>query len=161
MAKVELTEKKQAKASAWFKRIEEIETYRAALERKQDSAKTEKDTLLKQLQDLNVDYFTVIDEVAANTINNKRRVIKDRIADLDMVLAMDVKAIVRGKLFHDDEFKELHRQSQNEYIQFRDEVDAEIKALEKQIEQLEELRKEHKHIIADQLVSNLRSRVRA
>ena len=159
MAKVELNEKKQVKASAYLKRLNELETYQAALEKKKADAKAEIGVLHDQLKVLNIDYFTVIDEVAANAINTKRRVLKDRIADLELVMQMDIKNIVRDKLFKDAEFTLMMNQSQKEFLQFRGEVEAEIKELQKQIEELEDLWRSHKHLEAERHISVLRSNV--
>ena len=160
MAKIELNEKNQIKANAFLKRMEDLKKYKAALEKKQTDAKAELGDLQAQLQTLNVDYFTVIDETSANAINNKRRVLKDRIADMEMILQMDIKGIIREKVFEDPEFKKIMDQSQIEFLTFRDEVEAEIKELEKQIKQLEDLWKSHKHLIAGRDIMILRDSVR-
>jgi hypothetical protein len=148
MAKIELNEKKQIKANVFFKRLKEIKTYKAALEKKQESAKAEIGDLQAQLQTLNVEYFTVIDEISANAINTKRRVIKDRITDLEMILQMDIKGIIRQTLFNDPELKTLKENSRIEYNQFKDEMDMAIKELEAEIKKLEELQKQHIHLAA-------------
>lgn len=157
MAKIELNEKNQIKANVYFKKIDELENYKAALDKKQAEAKAEIGTLQDQLKSLTVDYFTVIDEVSASTINNKRKVIKDRIADLEMVLQMDVKGIIREKVFKDGDLKNAMDQSQKEYFQFRDEIDRVIAGLNDEIDKLEFLQRSHKHLDANTKMSVLRS----
>ncbi|PKM69863.1 MAG: hypothetical protein CVU94_01990 [Firmicutes bacterium HGW-Firmicutes-19] len=159
MAKVELNEKKQIKASVYLKRLNEIETYYAALEKKQDEARAEIGALQDQLKVLNVDYFTVIDEIAANAINNKRRALKDRIADLEMVIQMDVKGIIREKLIKNPEIQVMRQQAKSEFNTFKEELDNEIKELDKQIERIKELEREHKHYLAEQKISELRKNI--
>ena len=159
MAKVELTEKKQIKANAYFSKLKEIDSYKSILEKKQADAGKEIVQAQEQLKALNVDFFTVVDEVTANVINNKRRVIKDRIADLEMVTQMDVKGIIREKIHFDEKMKSLRQEAREEYFKYTEEIDAEIRNLEAEIEHLEDSKRLHAQTQADRLFKVIASQI--